>query len=240
MRLFPFALIILATSVQAQNTKLVRLLLLDTAGIETPDDERLLLAESVTNALRGHAALLVATSKDVKLRAPLIADRLLGCEEELCLYEAADVMAADFVLFSSVRVRDGLRYVEIGAYDAGLAEIVVREKLKGTNIAELVASIDAAMQRVIEPILLNTRRNLFEEPTFLTGAGLSFVGFTAVIGGLGWALEMDTALADPARHRDQKEFALQNGKRAFWIAGLGTIISAAGVFVLGHALTEER
>src|SRR5690606_33371022 len=99
----------------------------------------------VTDALRGREGILVATSADVRRRAPLEADRAATCEEELCLHELADALDADFVLFGHVDVSDEGRVVRLGLSEERSGEIVDREEASGADLVTLAPFVGAAM-----------------------------------------------------------------------------------------------
>ena len=239
-------LVALATTLmpaqKPEDLREVRVLVLDVSVREASDgvepSDLKLIDDTVLNAFRGNPALLIARNDRVRIDNPLVADRLAGCEEELCLYEAGESVTAEFVVFSVVeRGAQGFK-VHLGAFETKVGEIVVDENVTGESAASMVPSLEGAAARILEPIAAGTKPNLFEQPTFLTGAGLVFLGTMLTFGGLGWAAEMEFALADPPRHRDQKQFALDNGHRALWIAGFGVMVVAAGGLVLGWELSE--
>lgn len=128
--------------------------------------------------------------------------------------------------------------VRVGVFETKAGEIVFDEGVAGATSAALIPSLEGAAGRAVMPIVAGTRVNLFEQPTFLTGAGLVFLGTMLTFGGLGWGAEMEFALSDPSSHRDQKQFALDNGHRALWIAGFGVLVVSAGALVLGWELSE--
>jgi hypothetical protein len=215
----------------------VRVLVLSPMGDVAPTELKL-LGDAVLDSFRGNDNVLIAGNKQVRAESPLVADRLGACVEELCLYEAGDAIRAEFVVFATATKGAEGSDIRVALLEVEAGELIVDESTTAPNVAAALPAIEAAMSRVLAPILVGTRPNVFEQPTFLTGAGLVFLGGMTALGGLGWAAEMELALADPARHRDEKQFALDNGHRALWMTGFGLATTAIGAGVLAWAVAE--
>ncbi len=213
-----------------------RLLVLDVqARGAISSDEEAATRALVTDALRGREGLLVATSADVRQRAPLEADRAAGCEEELCLHELADALDSDFVLFGHVEpsatAGDGSgagRVVRLGLFEEKSGEIIEREEVSGADIATLAPFVGAAMNRLLAPVLAEAEPNVYEQPLFLAGAGVAAAGALLAVGAGGWALELELSLGEAGRHRDVKKRALLQGPLALALAGSGAALAVVG------------
>lgn len=193
----------------------------------------------VTDALRARVGLLVATSQDVRRRAPLQADRAAACAEELCLHELADALDADFVLFGEVSDGAEGRAVRLGLFEAKSGQIIDREQVDGSDIATIAPFISAAMDRLLEPVLAEATPGFFERPLFLVGTGTAAVGALVAAGAGGWALELELSLGEAERHRDVKRRALEQGPVLLAAAATGTAVALLGAGLLITSLALE-
>jgi hypothetical protein len=217
----------------------VRLLVLDTVAAEgISAEDRELVQALVTDALRGTDNLLIATDKDVRRRAPMEADRLGDCFDELCLYEMANALDADWVLYSAIRPTAGGVVVQIGTFDRKRGETVDVQTIEAETAAGGSATVTAAMERVIAPILAEAKPQLFETPLFLGGTGVLAAGLLIFAGGGGWALELEGNLADPDRFRADKQRALDRGPYALGVTAVGAAITLVGAGLLTWALVD--
>lgn len=234
------AALALSTASTAADAQAVRLLALDTVAAEGARAEDAMLVQSfLTDALRGRDHLLVANDADVRRRAPLQADRLGDCEGQLCLYELGSALDADWVLFSHV-AREGEEVrVRLGAFSTARGDIVVDERVRGPSLDEMAPRLSSAMERVLEPVLAAAVPSFFESPVFLTGAGITAIGGLAFLGAAGWALELESNLADPDRHRADKARALREGPIALAASGVGLGVALVGVGLLLTATLWE-
>jgi len=218
----------------------VRLLVLETVAQDgVSEDDRVLVQALVTDALRGKDNLLVATDDDVRRRAPMEADRLGRCDDELCLYEMAEALNADWVLFSTVSTEgDGL-VVHLGSFETARGEIH-HERVEVAAVAAGSASVTAAVERLLAPILAEAKPQLFEQPLFLGGTGVLTAGLLIFAGAGGWALELESNLASPERHRDEKARALEQGPLALAVTAGGAVVTLIGAGLLTWALMSAE
>ena len=234
---FCFLMSLWTLGAQAQTG--TRLLVLDGAAtVPELNTQGRLLGETMLNALRGKKGVLVAKSAQVEAQAPLVGERLAGCDEELCLYEAATAIEAAYALFGVVSPKGEGVVLRLGLFENASGEILLQESIEGESVSAAIAPIQGALERVLAPVFDACVPKFFEKQTFTLGTGLAILGTTAAIGGLGWGLEMELALSDPARHRDQKAFALENGYKAWWFAGFGLATAAVGTALLTTAFFE--
>ena len=218
----------------------VRLLVLETVAKDgVSEAERELVQALVTDALRGKEDLLVADDDDVRRRAPMESDRLGNCEDELCLYELAEALTADWVLFSTVRQEGGSLVVEIGTFETARGE-TASEQVTVASVSTGSTTVTAAVERLLAPILLEAKPQLFEQPLFLGGVGVLTAGLLVFAGAGGWALELESNLASPERHRDEKAKALAQGPLALAVAGGGAAVTLVGAGLLTWALVSAE
>ncbi|MFZ9886219.1 MAG: hypothetical protein ACO3JL_01850 [Myxococcota bacterium] len=222
----------LAPAVHAEGT--VRLLVLDAETDTGLSDAEVGTARAlVTDALRGRPRLLVATSDDVRRRAPLQADRARSCVAELCLHELADELDADFVLFA--RIDDAAaarRSLRLSVFSEKSGEVIVSETVEGDGLEGLAPFVSGAMDRMLEPVLAEAVPTFYERPLFLLGTGVLGAGLLVAAGAGGYALELENSLAEPERHRDIKQRALDNGPALLLSAGIGAATAVVGAGLL--------
>lgn len=227
-----------ASAAQAQAG--ARLLALDVMPRgDVSADEADAVQGLITDAMRGRENLLVATSRDVRQRAPLQADRAATCESELCLHELADALDADFVLFTHVEPSEEGRVVRLGLFEEKSGAILMREEVSGADVSTLAPFLTAAVDRLLDPVLAEAKPSFFETPLFLAGAGVSAVGLLVAAGAGGYALELELGLAEPDRDRDVKQRAITQGPVVLAAAGAGAAIAAIGAGLLFTAVFVE-
>lgn len=227
--------LLLGASPAAHAEASVRLLVLDTeTDTGLPLDEVSTARALVTDALRGRPRLLVATSDDVRRRAPLQADRARSCVTELCLHELADELDADFVLFARLdETTGGRRSLRLSVFSEKGGEVVVTESVEGEGLEGLAPFVSASMDRALEPVLAEAVPAFYERPLFLLGTGVFGAGLLVTAGAGGYALELENSLAEPERHRDLKQRALDNGPALLLVTAVGgaTAVVGAGIIV---------
>lgn len=217
----------------------VRLLVLETVAAEgVSEEDRELVQALVTDALRGRDNLLIATDKDVRRRAPMEADRLGRCFDELCLYEMATALDADWVLFSGVRPRGDGVVIQIGAFNKKAGETVDVQTVEAQSAAAGSAAVAAAMERITAPILEEAEPQIFETPLFLGGSGVLAAGLMVFAGAGGWALELESNLADPDRFRADKQRALERGPILLGVTAAGAAITLLGAGLLAWSVVD--
>jgi hypothetical protein len=236
------SLLVSAPALSQEAGGSVRLLALDVedrGGVSASDVE--LVRSLVTNALRGRDNLVVATNADVRRRAPMEADRLGGCEGELCLYEMAQALDADWVMYGKMSGNDaGALVVELGVFDRKRGEIVDRQTIEGESAQLAAPYITAAMERLLGPVLAAATPSPFESPLFLVSASVTAVGVLVLAGAGGWALELESNLQNPDRHRDEKARSLREGPIALGATAAGAAITLLGAGLLTFTfLTAE-
>lgn len=233
-----FATTLIAPAASAQTG--ARLLVLDLAPRGSVSADEIAAARTlVTDALRGRENLFVATSEDVRRRAPLEADRAATCEEELCLHELADALDADFVLFGHVDDSAEGRVVRLGLFEERSGEIIEREEVSGADLATIAPFVGAAMNQLLEPVLAEAVPRFYERPLFLAGAGVLAGGALLAVGAGGYALELELSLGEPERRREVKERALSQGPILLAFAGGGAAVALVGAALAGASLALE-
>lgn len=234
-------LVLCGAPARAQGASLagVRLLVLDVEGAGVPEEDVEVLQGLVSDGLRGREGILLITPDDVRARAPMEADRLAGCREELCLFELAEAVDAAFVLFADATREGDALALEVGLFARATSAIVARESVEGETPAALAGFVAPALDRVLAPLAEAPRPSLLERPLFLGGAALFATGAVFALGAGGWALEMDAALGDPDVHRDEKQRALELGPTALWLTAGAGVAAALGAGVMGVAAALE-
>jgi hypothetical protein len=219
----------------------VRLLVLDLIAESFTADERAVVQGLLFDRLRGRDEIGVITAQDVEKRAPLEADRLPTCRDELCLFDLAQAVAADFVLYGvGAKSEDEKVSLRLFLFDPKRNEVVVREQAEADRVGALGNFLDPAFAAVFAPVLERARPSWLEGPMFLTGAALTAVGLGTALGAGGYALELEYALAVPEIHRQEKARALEQGPIVLSLAAAGGILTGIGLCVVGWSAALEE
>lgn len=211
----------------------LRLLYLEpkTEGLAPGDDE--ILAGLLYDSLGGQDRFLLITADDLRRRAPMEADRIDDCREELCLYEFSESVNASYVLFSEVHKNDdGQIQLDIALFDLADAEVRNRQTLQKDSVAAFSGFVRPAVQRILSEALQGTKPKLLENRFFLGSFSVLTLGTMAGLASLGYVMELESALARPDVHRSEKERALEQGLTAIWVG-----VGCATVAVLGLVST---
>lgn len=220
----------------------LRLLLLDlrpAATVPAIDDEKRALLEGlIDEALRNREGALWITGADVRARAPMEADRLPTCADPACLFELASVVDADFVLLPIVTEwsagEEGLRAaLAFSLFDRVRADVVRSERLPPSAPDQLADRLRPLLTRVLAPAFAGQTRQKWQAPLFLTGAGIAAAALATTAGALGYAAELEAALARPAVHRSLKERALAEGPAVLSLASGAGAIALTGALLMG-------
>ena len=223
-----------ATSDAEQNGKKkegLRLLYLEPKFDAISPGDREILAGLLFDAMSGQERFLLITADDLRRRAPMEADRIDECREELCLYEFAESVSASYVLFSEARAsEEGRIQLDIAMFQPADAEIRSRQTLRKDTVADFSGFVRPAVQGILSEALEDTRPKLLENQFFLGSFSVLTLGTMAGLASLGYVLELESALARPDVHRSEKERALEQGPTAIWVG-----VGSAAVALLGLA-----
>ena len=214
----------------------LRLLYLEpkTEGLALGDEE--ILAGLVYDALGGQDRLLLITADDLRRRAPMEADRIDDCREELCLYEFSESVNAAYVLFSEAKKNvDGQIQVDISLFDVADAEIRSRQTLRKDSVAAFSGFVRPAVQAILSDALQATKPKLLENRFFLGSVSVLTLGTMAGLASLGYVMELESALARPNVHRSEKERALEQGPTAIWVGVGSATVALLGLVSTGIA-----
>lgn len=214
----------------------LRLLYLEpkTEGLALGDEE--ILAGLVYDALGGQDRLLLITADDLRRRAPMEADRIDDCREELCLYEFSESVNAAYVLFSEAKKNvDGQIQVDISLFDVADAEIRSRQTLRKDSVAAFSGFVRPAVQAILSDALQATKPKLLENRFFLGSVSVLTLGTMAGLASLGYVMELESALARPNVHRSEKERALEQGPTTIWVGVGSATVALLGLVSTGIA-----
>lgn len=218
----------------------IRLLYLEPVAPTLTTTEREILAGLLFDALGGRDEFLLITGEDLRRRAPMEAERIDVCREELCLYEFAENVGASHVLFSEIEQSEaGDIQLDIAMFHLADAEIRSKQTLRKDAATAFSGFVRPAVQNVLSEALGDSEPKLLENPFFLGSVSVLSFGTMAGLAALGYALELESALARPDVHRSEKERALAQGPPAIWLGIASASIAAAGLMATGAALVSH-
>lgn len=215
----------------------LRLLYLEPVAPDLSQADREILAGLLFDALGGRDDFLLITGSDLRRRAPMEADRIDTCREELCLYEFAESVLASHVLFSEVKSRaDGQIQLDVSMFYLADAEIRAQRSLVKDSVSSFSGFVRPTVQNALSEAMQEGTPKLLENPFFLGSVSVLSFGTMAGLGALGYALELESALARPEVHRTEKERALEQGPTAIWIGIASASVAVVGLVATGAAV----
>lgn len=185
-----------------------------------------------------HDTLVAQLSRDQRLEV-IAADGKprADCDDESCLDEIADALAADLLFHGDAGKRGELVVVNLNLYHARSGRSVGRESVEAPSLEALPARLRAAGDRLIAKLRL-PREDAPLGPIFLGGAALSSAGAAvAVIGLVVWLPNIQAVRIE--RTFERKTAAKQAQDAGFSLLIGGGAATAIGLGVLGASLALE-
>jgi hypothetical protein len=228
-------------SVAPQKT---RVLVVDLAADPALSDVAARATEAIVRGLRTRTdmPIEVQTLADVSVDfgEPTLAE-IRACRRGSCMTDAALAADVDAVVFGELRRAEGARpfVVEIRVLSRTSERVTAKAGADAADGEGLVDAVESAAQQVALPkheivfVEPPKPRDIFEEPLFVSGATVAFIGGMMALAAAAYAIQSEMFLANPDIHRDIKSDALVYGPWSIVVAGVATSVALIGVGMAG-------
>lgn len=213
----------------------------------------------VARILSDYAALNVVTASDIRMMLDVEADRAkMECSKEECVAEIAGAMNTQYVIYGQVGKLGSLTLIQFNLFDSYEAKAIGRSDVQVDDFNALPDHLQAAIDRLLQPLLPQTARapqatpasppgashtdeaaSPFSSPLFLGGAAAAAGGLTLAAAMSTWAGFMERTLADPAAPTAEKDSALTFVPVAVITAGVGGVGALIGAGAMATSLVLE-
>ncbi len=212
-----------------------RVLVLDLTSEGASEAMRVLVQDELAQRI-SKEGLDVVTVADIQHELNVEAmKQAVGCGDESCMIEIANALGADFTVYGTVVVLNGLTTVNLTLLDAHRQVAVARESLQTRDTDALAREVESTVNRLVAPIAPP------HGPPVLGIAGASVAGLGLVTAGVGAAVGAEAwiiiksarTLAENGPTAQAKDDAVDRFGIAALVGCLGLGVIAGGtVFAL--------
>ena len=161
-----------------------------------------------------------------------------SCQKSECLDEIAQSIQVRGMIYGKLEpTPDGFKWV-LKLFDADKGRIVAKTEVEASTldlVAEQTPTLVENLMAEISPRPPKpppVKKTIWENPIFVSGAALSAVATTALVGSVAYVVDAELRLGDPDVHRELKAEALAYGPNGLWLA-----LASGAVLVVGLGVT---
>lgn len=224
--LLPTLLIALTTASAAPP----RVLVLDLKSEGASEAVKVLVQDELAKRISKEGLNVIAVA-DIQHELNMEAQKqAVGCGDEACMVEIANALGAEFTVYGSIVVLNGLTVVNMTLLDAQRQVAMTRESLQTRDTDQIAAEMKPAVHRLVAPIAPP------HGPPVLGITGVSVAGLGLVAAAVGTAVGVEAwiviksarTVSENGPTAQAKDEALERFDIGALVGGVGLGVIAAG------------
>lgn len=207
-----------------------RVLVLDLKSEGASEAVKVLVQDELAKRI-SKEGLSVLTAADIQSELNVEAQKqAVGCGDESCMVEIANALGAEFTVYGSVVVLNGLTVVNLTLFDAHRQVAMTRESLQTRDTDALAQELKPAVNRLVAPIAPpHGPPVLGITGASVAGLGLATAAVGAAVGIEAWiVVKSARTLSENGPTAQDKEDALERFDIGALVGGIGLGVIAAG------------